>query len=149
MVASVKSAGCVGESGGLFAVACNGLCALSASDACRSALVPSGALAMSVFADSLTSGDSFKDSALRSDDSVALGVTELCVGMDSSAGNSVEGADWDVGGCAVGDATDLGTVPKRVWRSALALGAGTLAGGAGCGTSNRVCTGPTRSEVGP
>ena len=133
MVALVKSAGCVGESGGLSAVACNGLCALSASAACRSALVPSG--------------DRCEDSALRSDDSVALGVTELCVGKDSSAGNSVEGADWDVGGCAVGDATDLGSVPKRVWRSA--LGAGTLAGGGGCGTSNRVCTGPTRSEVGP
>jgi hypothetical protein len=40
-------------------------------------------------------------------------------------------------------------VPKRVWRSTLALGAGTLAGGGDWAASNRVCTGPTRSEGGP
>jgi hypothetical protein len=68
-------------------------------------------------------------------------------------GNKEEAADDDADGDAVDeaadDATDLGTVPKRVWRSTLALGTGAMAGSGSGGASNRVCTGPTRSEVGP
>ena len=100
MVASAIPAACVGETGALSAGAGKGLCALSASAACRSAPVTSGSIATSVCARSVKSRGCWVGSALRSVDAPAWGDTALGTGMDSSGGNKAEGADGDAAGDA-------------------------------------------------